>query len=176
VTGTSGAGKTTLARELSARLGVPHIELDAINWQPGWRDLLTDNPAEFRRLVAMEVAADSWVIDGDYGLTRDIVWPRATHLVWLDYDRPVVMARVIGRSVYRAVSGVELWPGTGNRESWRRWLRPSHPIRWAWSTWQRRRAETEERLAWPELAHLVVLRLRRRREARAAVERLARAG
>jgi adenylate kinase family enzyme len=174
VTGTSGAGKTTLARKLAARLDLPHIELDAINWQAGWRDLLTDDPDEFTNRVAREVEADAWVIDGDYGLTRAIVWPRATHLVWLDYARPVIMAQVIGRSVYRAVSGVELWPGTGNREHWRRWLRPSHPIRWAWSTWDRRRAETRERLTRPDLTHLVVLRLRRRREAIGAVERLVR--
>jgi adenylate kinase family enzyme len=174
VTGTSGAGKTTLARTMAARLDLPHVELDAINWRPGWRDLLTDDPAEFTRRVAREVEADAWAIDGNYALTKDIVWARATHLVWLDYARPVVMAQVIGRSVYRAVTGVELWPGTGNRESLRRWLRPSHPIQWAWSTWERRRAETEERLARPDLTHLVVLRLRRRREARAAVERLVR--
>ena len=37
VVGTSGAGKTTLARRIAALLMLPHIELDAINWQPGWR-------------------------------------------------------------------------------------------------------------------------------------------
>jgi len=33
VIGTSGAGKTTLARAIAARLSPPHVELDAINWQ-----------------------------------------------------------------------------------------------------------------------------------------------
>ena len=39
VVGTSGAGKTTLARGIGVPLELPHIELDAINWQSGWCDL-----------------------------------------------------------------------------------------------------------------------------------------
>ena len=44
-------------------------------------------------------------------------------------------------------------------------LRPSHPIRWAWSTWDRRRKDFEERTERQDYAHLVVLRLRRPRYA-----------
>jgi hypothetical protein len=55
------------------------------------------------------------------------------------------MARVIFRSLLRAVQRTELW--AGNRDRWRHLLRPSHPIRSAWSTWDRRRRETAERLA-----------------------------
>jgi adenylate kinase family enzyme len=166
VTGTSGAGKTTLARRIAAELDISHIELDAINWQPGWHDISRHDPAQFARRVTRATGDRAWVADGNYGQVRDILWQRATHLVWLDYDRPVVMARVILRSFARALSRTELWPGTGNRETWRRWLRPSHPIRWAWDTWARRRADTEARLALPEWSHLRVLRLRRPAEAR----------
>ena len=82
------------------------------------------------------------------------------------------MARVIARSVYRATLGGELWAGTGNRERWRDFMRPSHPIRWAWSAWRQRRRETQERLRRPEFAHLVVYRLRRPAEARGVLNRL----
>jgi hypothetical protein len=104
---------------------------------------------------------------------RDRVWQRATHLVWLDYERPVIMARVISRTLFRAVRRTELW--AGNRERWRHILRPSHPIRWAWNTWEGRRRETAERLAQKECAHLAVLRLHRPGEISRAVEFLAKA-
>jgi adenylate kinase family enzyme len=171
VVGTSGAGKTTLARRIAALLELPHIELDAINWQSGWRDLTRHDPEEFVRRVAEAIKAEAWVLDGNYGPVRDMVWPRATHLVWLDYERPVIMARVISRTFVRALLRTELW--AGNRERWRQLLRPSHPIRWAWSTWERRRRETAERLTQRECAHLVVLRLRRPREVQRALDLLA---
>jgi adenylate kinase family enzyme len=172
VTGTSGAGKTTLARLLAVRLALPHIELDAINWQPVWRDLVRHDPPEFVRRVSEATLAACWVADGNYGPVRDMLWRRATHLVWLDYERPVIMRRVIARSLYRVVMRTELWPGTGNRERWWFLLHGSHPIRWAWSTWHRRRSEMEQRLAQPEFAHLVVSRLRHPKEARRLVEAL----
>jgi len=171
VVGTSGAGKTTLARRIAALLDLPHIELDAFNWQSGWRDLTRHDPEEFVRRVAEAIEPEAWVVDGNYGPVRDMVWPRATHLVWLDYERPVIMARVISRTFVRALLRTELW--AGNRERWRHLLRPSHPIRWAWSTWERRRRETAERLAQRECAHLVVLRLRRPSEAQRALDFLA---
>ena len=164
VVGTSGSGKTTLARALAAQLALPYVELDAVNWLAGWRDLSRNDPDEFVRRVTLAVAADAWVVDGNYGLVRDFVWRRATHLVWLDYERRIVMYRVIRRTLVRAALRTEMW--AGNRERWRHMLRPSHPIRWAWSTWRRRRREYEERIGRGDYAHLVVLRLRRPRDAR----------
>jgi len=172
VIGTSGAGKTTLARAIAARFNLPHIELDAINWQPGWRDLSRNDPNEFARRVKRAVQAEAWVLDGGYSSLHDILYPRATHLVWLDYERPVIMARVIRRSLLRAVLRTELWAGTGNRERWRGLFRPSHPIRWAWRTWRERRERTAERLKKADYAHLTVMRLRHPREARRAIEHL----
>lgn len=174
VVGTSGSGKSTFARRLAARLGAPHIELDAINWQAGWRDLNSHDLAEFRRRVAAAVAPDRWVSDGNYSQVRDLVLARATHLVWLDYPRLTTVRRVVWRSLRRAVSGQELWPGTGNREDFRRWLDKEHPIRWAWDTYRRRRADYAALFAAAETAHLHKLRLRHPREAQPLLERLVR--
>ena len=164
VVGTSGSGKTTLARRLAAELGLPCIELDAINWQPGWHALNVEDRGEFVRRVTEAIASERWVSDGNYSVVRALLWSCATHLIWLDYSRPVIMTRVVRRSLWRAIDRSELWPGTGNRENWRKWLHASHPIRWAWSTWRRRREQTETRLREPQFAHLAVLRLTRPRE------------
>ena len=117
VVGTTGSGKTTLARALSAQLGLPYIEMDALNWQAGWRDLSRSDPEEFVRRVTVAIAPDAWVLDSAYGRVRDLVWQRATHLIWLDYDRPIIMFRVIRRSLIRAALRTELW--AGNREDGR---------------------------------------------------------
>jgi adenylate kinase family enzyme len=174
IVGSSGSGKSTLARRLSEALRAPHIELDAINWQADWKDLASHDPEEFARRVTAATAAEAWVIDGNYSKVLPIVVGRATHLIWLDYSRWVIMPRVIRRSLARSWSGQELWPGTGNTEDWRRWLDKDHPIRWAWDTFERRRAGYEKAFETKKPPHLAGRRLRHPREAEALVAELAR--
>jgi adenylate kinase family enzyme len=176
VVGLSGAGKTTLARSLAAALGVPHIELDAINWQAGWRDLNTHDPAEFVRRVEAAIAAPAWVSDGNYGRVAPRIRAHATDVVWLDYSRVRIMSRVLRRSLIRSLSGREVWPGTGNVEYWRNWLSLDHPALFAWTAYNSRRRRYEAAFAAPEAAHLTVHRLRSPREADALLARLTRGG
>lgn len=176
VVGTSGSGKSTFARRLAELAGAPHIELDAINWQADWRDLNTHDPEEFRRRVAEAVAQERWVSDGNYSKVRDLVLARATHLVWLDYSRPLTIRRVVWRSFRRALSGEELWPGTGNREEFRRWADREHPIRWAWDTYQDRRAAYAAMFEDASTAHLSKHRLRHPRQAAPLMRALVSAG
>ena len=152
VIGTSGVGKSTLARRLAVSTQAAYIELDAINWQAEWKALATDDPAEFYRRVEVAVAGPSWVCDGNYPGVRDIVLARATHVVWLDYARPVIMWRVIRRSFWRAATKAELWPGTGNTDGFARWFDKGHPIRWAWDTFAQRREQYARLLEAPILA------------------------
>ncbi len=159
-----------MALRIASAFGLPFIELDRLHWGPNWLALSETDPAEFVRRVRKAMSADAWVSDGNYAMVRDLIWPRATHLVWLDYSRAVVMYRVIKRSFARAFDQKELWPG--NRESWRRMLRPSHPIRFAWRTWRERRARFEFLLNDAQYRHLVVLRLRRPREAASVLDQL----
>ena len=113
VIGASGSGKTTLARRLAAAVAVPHIELDAIHWSTGnWVELPL---AEFRRQVALAVAADAWVVDGNYSKVRDIVWSRADTIIWLDYPLPLSLWRLFWRTLRRAWRREVLWGGNQER-------------------------------------------------------------
>lgn len=169
VIGSSGSGKSTLAKQLAGVLNLPHIELDAINWQAGWRGLNQDDPDEFVRRVQARIVDEAWITDGNYSQVLPHILARATHVIWLDYERPLIMRRVIWRSFRRSLDQKEHWPGTGNRERWSQWLSKEHPIRWAWDTFHRRRAGYEQALTSPRLAHLQVHRLRHPSEADAAV-------
>ncbi len=170
VIGSSGSGKTTLGRRLAAALDLKQVELDAVNWLPGWHALHQNDPDEFRRRAAIETGGERWVCDGNYSVLREVLWPRATHAIWLDYGRAVIMRRVIWRSISRAASGRELW--NGNFEDWRKWTHASHPIRWSWDNWARVRSRYEAAFADPANAHLQVHRLRHPREAAGIEQRL----
>lgn len=163
VVGTSGSGKSMLARKLAAILGVPHLELDALGHQPGWEPLPTD---EFRRIVAAKTAEDGWVIDGNYSKVRDLVWARADTVAWLDLPKRTVMRQLVWRTLRRVAGRQELW--NGNRERWRNffsWDPQQSVISWAWHTHAGYRAKYAAAAADPANAHLRFVRLASRREA-----------
>ncbi|HET7152275.1 MAG TPA: AAA family ATPase, partial [Candidatus Kapabacteria bacterium] len=111
IVGTSGSGKTTTARSISSRLGIPHIELDSLYHQPGWTH---DTDEMFRAKVAQAISGESWVVDGNYSIVHDIVLPRAQVIVWLDHPFWRVMTQLVTRTVRRMYSREELW--NGNKE------------------------------------------------------------
>lgn len=148
VVGCCGAGKSTVAAELARRLGVPHVE----------RDLLGDEGGgEYRAGAAGAVAEDAWIFDGAPYYVEDVVYPRAQLVVALDYRRSVVMRRVIRRSL-RLTLGLRE-PGFHGRTPLRDWLRPDHHVRWAWSSWPKRRREIAGLRVRPELAGAEIVRL-----------------
>jgi adenylate kinase family enzyme len=134
VLGTSGSGKTTLGRAAARRLGVPHLELDAVFHGPGWQPASDE---EFRAAVRAFVASapHGWVVDGNYVARVGPLLDDADAVVWLDYPRPVVMRQVVRRTLVRATKRVELW--NGNREPWAGMLRrrpEDNIVLWAWRT------------------------------------------
>lgn len=160
---------------MSARLGIPHVELDALNWQPGWVGLHQSDPDRWSRTVAEAVAGNAWVADGNYSRgAQPHILPRATDVVWLDYPRRILLPRVIRRSFARAISREELWPGTGNREEFARWLDKDHPIRWTWDTFVGARAGRAALFASDALAHACKHRFRHPRETDAWLAALSR--
>jgi len=108
VIGSTGSGKTTVARALAQRLGVPHVELDALFWQPGW---VETPPDEFRARVAARLDAhDSWVVDGNYNSRLGTsVLEHADQIVWLDLPFRVTFWRLLRRTVRRLRVHELLW-------------------------------------------------------------------
>jgi hypothetical protein len=144
---------------------VPFVELDALAWGPNWKLVPVD---VFHERVARAVEGDAWVIDGNYTTrgARDLVWPRADTVVWLDPSLGVIFARLFERAMRRIRSGEELWAGTGNRETFRnQFLSRETLFWWALKTHRRRRRELPLVLARPENAHLTVHHFRRPDEA-----------
>lgn len=141
VVGTTGSGKTTLARELARRLGFDHIELDALNWEPGWQQAANDVFVERVRTAAER---PRWVSDGNYSRACPVLWAHADTIVWLDYALPVIMWRLLRRTLRRIVTRQELWGG--NRESFRtQFLSRDSLLLWALQTYRRRRREYPRR-------------------------------
>lgn len=82
IVGTPGAGKSTLARELGARAGLPVIHLDQHHFLPGWQ---RKSDEEWDRIAAELLAGDSWVMDGAFAMEEAIA--RADTIVFLDFSR-----------------------------------------------------------------------------------------
>ena len=166
VVGTSGSGKTTFAGQLAERLSIPHTELDSLFWGPSWAET---PDAEFRPKVRSVVQGSEWVIDGNYSRIRDLVWPRAEMVIWLDYRLGVILFRVIRRTLRRGLRREELW--NGNRESLRTSLLSRDSIiLWSLRTYRRRKREYSGMGQLPGNEHLCVLRIRTVRQARKLLE------
>ena len=161
VAGVSGSGKTTFARELGVRAGLPYHEMDALFHGPEWQPIPT-----FEDDVARIVAGERWVFDSHgYAQVRDLMWSRADTVVWLRFSRAVVMSRVLRRSFHRAWTGRPMF--NGNTETFRRWLDPEHPVQWAWTQYRPREQDMLARFADPAYARLKQVELRTPAQARA---------
>jgi adenylate kinase family enzyme len=109
VIGSGGAGKSTFARKLGARLGLPVIHLDANYWNPGWVETPKD---EWRRKVERLVEGNAWVIDGNYSGTLDVRLAACDTVVFLDLPRAVCVWRVLKRALkYRDGSRPDMAEG-----------------------------------------------------------------
>jgi adenylate kinase family enzyme len=160
VVGSTGSGKTTLARTLARRLGVPHVELDALHWGPNWTEV---PDSLLRERVVEALCGHEWVVDGNYSQVRDLVWPRAQMVVWLDYSLPQIWWQLLKRTLWRVAVREELWHG--NRESLRTaFFSKDSLFVWSVQTYGKRKKEYPVLLTMLEHAHIVSVRLRSPRE------------
>ena len=128
VSGTSGSGKTTVARRIAAVLGVPHHELDSLYHGPNW----VPRP-EFEADVRRFAAEPAWVTEWQYAPVKDLLADRADLLVWLDLPRRLVLRQVTRRTVKRRLRGEVIFNGNVEPPLWTILTDREHVIRWAWS-------------------------------------------
>ena len=137
VIGSGGAGKSTFARRLGARLGLEVIHLDAHFWRPGW---VEPSKEEWRRTVEELCARESWVMDGNYSGTLEMRLAACDTVVFLDLPRAVCVWRVLKRSVmYRNRPRPDMAAGCRERFD-------AKFLHWVWTYPSRRRTKILARL------------------------------
>ncbi|MBK9159038.1 MAG: AAA family ATPase [Micropruina sp.] len=134
VAGTSGAGKSVLARRISALTGSAYTEIDALFHGPDW----TTRPT-FEADVEAVLATDAWVIDWQYGFARPLIADRAELCVFLDLPRRRVLGQVTRRTVRRRLTRERLWGVVTEPPLWTFVTDRDHIIRWSWRTWPKTR-------------------------------------
>jgi adenylate kinase family enzyme len=100
ILGPVGAGKSTLATEISRRTGLPVVHLDVLFWRAGWTAAPRDKALEG---LAAAVSGDRWILDGNFLSDRDGGWDarfdRADTVIFLDVSRGTCLWRVGKRLV-----------------------------------------------------------------------------
>lgn len=97
--------------------------------------------------------------DGNYRAVRDLVWPRADTVIWLDYPLVVNLWRLTRRNIGRIATREELYHG--NRETFRsQFLSRDSLLLWAAQSHRRRRREWAALIASGAYPHLAFARFR----------------
>ena len=162
VVGLSCSGKSTVAGRLAGILGCPHVELDALFWEPGWVEAEVE---VFRARVQAATMGERWVTCGNYwSKLGPYLWPRADTVVWLDLSLWLIEVRAVRRTLTRALSRRELW--SGNRERLRNLWADDALWRFNLRHGRRLTARYEEAMADPRWAHIEFHRLRSPKEVR----------
>jgi adenylate kinase family enzyme len=153
VYGVTGSGKTTLARQIGERSGLPWHSVDDLTWQPGW---VAVPDQEQRRRIAAICAGERWVLDTAYGKWLDLPLERAQLVVGLDSPRLLSLQRLIRRTVVRAINRRPVC--NGNVESLRFAFSRDWIVYWHFRSFKRKRKRMQEWAADQSAPATVLLR------------------
>ena len=155
VVGATGSGKTTTGKRLANILGVPFVELDALQWEANWTVAQDDI---FRERIESAISGDRWVVDGNYSRIQPIVWRRADTVIWIDYSLQTIFRQLLRRTLRRLITQEELW--AGNTEGWRIAFASRESLFvWLFKTYWRRRKRYAKAAAGRENSHIEFVRL-----------------
>jgi adenylate kinase family enzyme len=170
VVGTSGSGKSTFSRRLAVKLDAPHVELDRLFWLPNWGE--TPDDLFFEKIV-QHTCGDKWVLDGNYNRTVPVKWRHVDTVIWINYSFPRTLFQAAKRAFMRSLTRKELWPGTGNKESFRKsFMSKDSVLLWTLKTYHSNIERYETMMADPQYAHIQFIRLRSPKRSRAFLAQL----
>ncbi|CAM3805832.1 shikimate kinase [Parendozoicomonas haliclonae] len=169
VVGVSGSGKSTLARKLADALNAPYLEMDRLFWKPNWQEPTNE---EFFPKLEQALKQDSWVLDGNFSRTNSIKWSEVDLVIWVDLPFCQTLFQAISRALRRVISQIELWPGTGNRESWGKLISKQSIVWWTIRHYQSNRDKYCRLMADPKYRHIRFIRLNSHKEAEALITQL----
>jgi adenylate kinase family enzyme len=141
------------------------VELDSLLFAAD----LTTVPLELlRERAAAAIAGDRWVIDGNKKALRDLIWPRADTVVWLDYPFAVSVWRLGKRALRRTSRVTEQRADDGAPRSGRllQLARAARGVLTALRSHRGQRRRYPRMFAEPQHRHLAVVRLRTPRATR----------
>lgn len=147
VAGCAGSGKSTLARRLAERTSLPLVERDALG---------TLGSGEYRAAIAKLAREPKWILDGAPYYADDVIYPVADTILFLDYPKPVVMWRVLSRTL--AIELLRRPSGAHRPQCPAAWRDSEHPVRWAWTSHRDRHQEGLALTERKDLASATIIR------------------
>ena len=96
IIGCGGAGKSTLARQLGKKLGLPVVHLDKLFWHPGW---VESSKEEIDAKIHAEMAKPQWIMDGNYNRTLPERVKHCDTILYLDFSRVACILGVLKRII-----------------------------------------------------------------------------
>jgi len=162
IVGSSASGKSTFGRKLAQTINIPFIEMDAIFWGPDWHE---PSDMEFFKNLKNALSPPNWVLDGNYTRTTHIKWKEVDTVIWLDYSFQRTIYQSISRAITRAFLKTELWPNTGNYETFGRMFSRDSIVWWCIKNYSKNRQKYFKAMNNPKYAHIEFIRLKTPREA-----------
>ena len=94
VIGCPGSGKSTFARKLHDRTGLPLYPLDNIWWKPDRTHITRE---AFDAALAEILAKPAWIVDGNYSRTVEMRIAACDTVIFLDFDEQTCMDGIVSR-------------------------------------------------------------------------------
>ena len=151
IIGCGGAGKSTLARRLGDKLGLPVVHLDKLFWHPGWVESAQE---EMDEKIRMELEKPHWIMDGNFNRTLPMRLERCDTVIYMDFPRFACVCGVLKRIIttYGTVRP-DMGEGCPERFDW-------DFLKWVWNFNKNKREKYYRMLNESEGVETIVLKNR----------------